>query len=391
MNDSLTDIYKTLNILCVEDDLDILETYKSLFSLIFKEVYFATNGKEGFESFQKHKIDIVLTDHMMPIWTGLEMTKAIREVDPSIPIVMVTALESIEMLREAIDLNITSFLKKPFTSHSLFNVFNVAVKLVIVERYIMKEQTEKIEYNHYQENLSFDKEKIISTNECSRDNKLLHFSCNLFYKPKDILSGDSYIIKKISPTQNLVFIVDGMGKGISASLTAMLCSAFVNYYAQKMKEEKNFSLTQLLDELLRYIQPTLSEYEVVSASFFYFDAQTDTIEYALFSMPPALYLLQNDTEVQKICSNNPPISPYSTEYNVKKLPLSNIRKMLIYSDGLNECTTDKTDQLYTLHIKEDFLKADSIETFQKLFEEKCSLQEDDITYIFLYDKTKDEQ
>jgi len=382
--DYIADIYKTLNILCVEDNPDILETYKSLFSLIFNEVYFATNGEEGYERFLEHEVDIVLTDHMMPKWTGLDMARAIREVDSSIPIVMVTALENIEMLREAIDLNITSFLKKPFTSTSLFRVFSVAVKSVIVNRCILKEQTEKIRYSHYQESLSFDKEKTIIKNDVAEHKKMLNFCCDVFYKPKDILSGDSYIIKEISQDEYMIFLVDGMGKGISASVTAMLCSAFINYFIDKIKKEHNsFSLSSLLKELLIYIQPTLSEYEVVSATFLYFNKTSQKIEYAIFSMPPPLYLFKNDTKVHKIRSNNPPITAYCDNYNISEIPLSEISKILIYSDGLNECSVESSQELYTLSLKEDFLDAKSAQDFQQRFSTKCTEQEDDITYIFL--------
>ena len=390
-NNYITDIYKTLNILCVEDDPDVLETYKNLFSLIFKEVYFASDGKEGFECFQKHDIDIILTDHLMPQWTGLDMAKAIRKVDSSIPIVMVTALESIEMLREAIDLNITSFLKKPFTSTALFRVFGVAVKSVIVDRCILKEQTEKIRYSHYQENLSFHKEKIIIKNDIAKSKQILNFSCEVYYKPKDILSGDSYIIKEISEEEYLVFLVDGMGKGISASVTAMLCSAFINYFVEKVKKSNiAFSLSLLLTELLEYIQPTLSEYEVISASFLYFNNNTHKIKYAIFSMPPPLYILKQTSTVHKIKSNNPPITSYCNAYSIDEISLQDISSMLIYSDGLNECSTAQSNELYTIHLKEDFQKAKTTEEFQKLFEAKCSVQEDDITYIFLTESQKDE-
>jgi len=386
----IADIYKTLNILCVEDDADVLETYKSLFSLIFKEVYFATDGKEGFECFNKHQVDIILTDYMMPEWTGLDLARAVREVDSSIPIVMVTALESIEMLREAIDLQITSFLKKPFTSSSLFRVFSVAVKSVIVDRCILKEQNEKISYSHYQENLSFTKEKTIIQNDTKTDKKLLHFLCDVFYKPKDILSGDSYSIKKISQDEYIVFIVDGMGKGIAASVTAMLCSAFVNYFVNACIENKQiFSLQKLLEELLHFIQPTLAEYEVISATFLYFNNKTQNIEYAIFSMPPPLYLVKNDNNVHKIKSNNPPLNAYSNEFAIDVVKLSNIHKMLIYSDGLNECSVTDVNELYTLYLKEDFLKANDMQEFQALFFQKCDKYEDDITYIFLKELQKD--
>jgi len=384
-NNYITDIYKTLNILCVEDNEDVLDTYKSLFSIIFKEVYFATDGLEGLEVFKEHDIDIVLTDFKMPRCNGLQMTALIREIDSSIPIIMVTALESIEMLREAIDLHITSFLKKPFTSDSLFATFNVAVKSVIAERFIIAEQRKQLYYSKYQENLTFDKEQIITKNDVLESKKLLDFHCDVFYKPKDILSGDSYIIKKINDDEYLLFVVDGMGKGISASVTAMLCSAFVNYHlTQSIEKNELFSLEKLLNALLKYIQPNLLENEVIATSFIHLNRQKQQLNYALFSMPPALYMLNDDEDVYKIKSNNIPLAPYTKKINISTLELSKISKMITYSDGLNENILKDSQKPYTSVLRDDFKKAKSFEEFQKLHQEKIAEQEDDITYIMLY-------
>ena len=384
MNNNISDIYKTLNILCVEDDEDVLSMYQELFSLIFKKVYFASNGIEGLECFNNNEtIDIILTDYMMPECNGLEMAKEIREKDSSIPIIMVTALENIDMLREAIDLNITGFLKKPFTTSSLFNAFNLAVKSVIADRCLLKEQKETIHYSRYQENLTFDKENLISKNDLKESKRLFDFRCETFYKPKDILSGDSYLIKKINDDAYFLFIVDGMGKGISASVTAMLCSAFINYYIDTLKNKQiDFSLDILLEELLRYIQPNLLENEVVSANFFYFTE--NEIQYAIFSMPPSLYMLKGSEEVHKIRSNNIPLAPYTLEFQINTLNIKNIEKLLIYSDGLNESTLGGNDEnLYNKYLKDDFKIASNQASLEKLYTNRDFTQEDDITYIFL--------
>jgi len=385
MDSYFANIYKTLNILCVEDNKDILEIYKNLFSILFKKVYFATDGLEGIESFKNNDIDIILTDHKMPNCNGLEMSKVIREMDSSVPIIMVTALESVEMLREAIDLHITSFLKKPFTSESLFSTFNFAVKSVIAERSIIEEQKEKLLYSNYQEKLTFDKEQIITKNDTKEDQRLFAFRCNVFYRPKDILSGDSYIIKKISSDDYLLFLVDGMGKGISASVTAMLCSAFVNYFIENsLKKKETFCLEKLLQALLAFIQPNLLEDEVISTSFLHYDNKEKKVHYALFSMPPPLYMLQEDPNVYKIKSNNTPLAPYTKAFKIDTLEISKLSKMLIYSDGLTENRLRESQNLYNSVIKDDFKNAQSFQDFQNLSTIKVSQQEDDITYVMLY-------
>ena len=386
MNSYFSEISKTLNILCVEDDKDILNIYQALFTPIFKNVYLSENGLEGIKLFEKEDIDIILTDNKMPLCSGLQMSAAIRKVDTSIPIILVTALEDTEILREAIELQITSFLKKPFTSAELFGAFNLVTKSVIADRCIMKEQAEKILYSDYQENLTFSKEKTIAKNDIEKNKEIFHFNCELVYHPKDTLSGDSYLIKEINRDEYLIFLVDGMGKGISASVTAMLSSAFINYSVNKLvKEKKQFLLQKLLISLQEFIAPNLLEYEVIAASFLYFNKHTMQMEYAIFSMPPVLYMQQSN-EVLKIKSNNTPFATYSKEFQIDTVDISHLTKMLIYSDGLNENSINNSEELYAKYLKEDFKTTKNIQEFQVKAEEKFSLQDDDITYIYIKEK-----
>jgi CheY-like chemotaxis protein len=380
MNDDTLSFYSTLTILCVEDDEDILKIYKELFGLIFKKVYFAQDGKEGLELFKNEKIDIVLTDYYMPRLNGLDMSKEIRKLDESVPIILVTALENIEMLREAIDIHITSFLKKPFNDESLFNVFNLAVQSVLAQRMILQERLEKIIYNDYQEKLTFSKEKLITKNDLQGSKKLLDFRCEVVYKPKDTLSGDSYIIRKLGEDEYFVFLIDGMGKGISASVTAMMCSAYVNYLVDEYKRlKKNFSLEMALKKLHQFIAPNLLEDEIISMHALHF--KKNDIAYAIFAMPPIL--CQNSKgELHKIKSNNPPYASYVETFNISHLHIEDVTKLMLYSDGVNENTLDG-GVVYGDVLAEDFLQAQNTNQMEQLRMEKVKYQEDDVTYIFL--------
>ena len=373
------ELYKSLTILCVEDDENILEIYKELFPLIFKKVHFALDGIEGLTCFKQEKIDIVLTDFYMPNMNGLEMSKEIRKLDESVPIILVTALENIDMLREAIDIHVTSFLKKPFTDDSLFRVFNLAVKSVLAQRMILQERLEKILYNDYQEKLTFSKEKTIIKNDLQHSKKMFGFACDVVYKPKDTLSGDSYIIRELHHDEYFVFLIDGMGKGISASVTAMMCSAYMNYLVDEYKRsKKSFCLQTALKKLHQFIAPNLLEDEIVSMHCIHF--KKDELFYALFAMPPIL-CINTKGELHKIKSNNPPYASYIDTFVVSHLKIEHIEKLMLYSDGVNENTL-KSGKIYGDFLVEDFLQAKTVDEMEQLREEKIHQQEDDVTYIF---------
>ena len=382
MNDNLK-IYNTLNILCVEDDVNVMEVYSSMFSMLFKNVYTAYDGAEGFELFQKEHIDIVLTDYSMPVLTGLQMSEKIRAVDPSIPIILITALESLEMLRNAIDLRITSFIKKPISSKSIFSTLEFVAKSVLADRLLLKVQQEQLLYSTYQENLTYKKENVIIKNDLQESKKFLDFHCEVFYKPKDILSGDSYIIRKISEDETFMFLVDGMGKGISAAVTAMLCSASVNNQVNEAIKNKDFSLCTIIEKLLEFISPNLLEDEVVCGTFLYFNGCTESLEYAMFSMPSLLCMTQGSDDVIKIRSNNPPLASYTKNINTTVIDTINITKMLIFSDGLNENFVKDAEEYYGKYLMQDFKEAQDLEELEAKRTQKVVSQEDDITYMFI--------
>jgi len=372
---------KTVTILCVEDDENILIIYKELFSLVFKKVYFAKDGSEGLEVFEKEPIDIVLTDYMMPVLDGLEMCEKIRKKDSSIPIILVTAIENIEVLRRALDLHITSFLSKPFTSESLFNVFNTAVKSVLADRIVQKEQKKLLDYSLYQENLSFEKEKLIAQNDV--EGIVFPFNCSVYYKAHDILSGDSYTIHQFSNKKYLLSIVDGMGKGVSASVSAMLCSAAINYYVSDVKEhEKVFVLKEFLAYFFKFIQPLLLEDEVVSVEFIFYNPDKKSIEYAIYSMPPIL-CVDKEGVCHKIRANNPPLGKYGVSLNTDLLEVESIEKVIMYSDGLNESSVDGGEKSYAEYLQKHFLQSSNAKEFESMVEEYITSAEDDITYIYL--------
>jgi len=76
LDKGLLDFLKTLTILCVEDEADIREIYKSIFKKIAKDVLFANDGKAGLKQYKNQNIDIIITDQQMPIMTGVEISNS---------------------------------------------------------------------------------------------------------------------------------------------------------------------------------------------------------------------------------------------------------------------------------------------------------------------------
>ena len=124
------ELLKNLKILIVEDEKRLAQLLKDSISNSFFSVVIASNGEDGLKKFKSFKPDIIITDIMMPFCDGLEMTLKIKELDESIPIIVLSAHSDKEKLLKAIDLGINKYFIKPFDPEELLEHINkLALKL----------------------------------------------------------------------------------------------------------------------------------------------------------------------------------------------------------------------------------------------------------------------
>lgn len=78
------------------------------------EISDAENGLEALKLFKSSRYDMVITDNMMPCMGGMELLHALREIDVSVPVIMITANPAVELTVSAMKSGVVDFLKKPF-------------------------------------------------------------------------------------------------------------------------------------------------------------------------------------------------------------------------------------------------------------------------------------
>jgi len=121
---------KNLTCLYVEDDENIRKSFLIILNKIFKEVFIATNGKEGVELFKKHYPNIILSDIKMPEMNGLEMSKEIKTLDEEAYIILLTAFTDIDFLKSAIDLGVEGYITKPIDKKKLYQKLNFLADII---------------------------------------------------------------------------------------------------------------------------------------------------------------------------------------------------------------------------------------------------------------------
>ena len=110
---------KGLKILLVEDEKTLSSLLQNAIGDSFYSFSVAGDGAKGLEMFKKISPDIVITDIMMPNMTGLEMAKEIKNLDKSVPIIILSAFSEADKFLGAIDIGVIKYFIKPFDPDEL--------------------------------------------------------------------------------------------------------------------------------------------------------------------------------------------------------------------------------------------------------------------------------
>lgn len=100
-------------ILIVDDELSIRESFSLILEGKYK-LFLAASGEAALKITVDQKIDLVYLDIRMPGLNGLETLKRIKEIDPSVEVIMVTAVNDVQKASEAVKLGAKDYIVKPF-------------------------------------------------------------------------------------------------------------------------------------------------------------------------------------------------------------------------------------------------------------------------------------
>jgi two-component system chemotaxis response regulator CheY len=106
-----------IKILIVEDAEQVTEVMKQMLSGY--KIFSATNGKEAIEKCGKLKPDLVLLDIVMPVLDGIATLKQIKKIDVNAKIIIISAIDHPEVIKEAIKEGAMKYIVKPFSSEGL--------------------------------------------------------------------------------------------------------------------------------------------------------------------------------------------------------------------------------------------------------------------------------
>ena len=115
-------------VLVVDDDPMLRLQLQTMLGRFFAELRFAANGAEGLEIWRRWQPNVIVTDNLMPVMNGLEMSSAIKAADPRAQIVMITAADDNASLHKALDIGVDRYIIKPVDVHLLKDAINKCIR-----------------------------------------------------------------------------------------------------------------------------------------------------------------------------------------------------------------------------------------------------------------------
>lgn len=110
-----------VKILIVDDEKEILSVLEELLEEHHYHVIRAESAKDALTVLSREQVDLVVTDLVMPGMNGLSLTRAIIDINPHIPVIVMTAYASIEYAVESMKAGALDFISKPLKlNHTLF-------------------------------------------------------------------------------------------------------------------------------------------------------------------------------------------------------------------------------------------------------------------------------
>ena len=138
-------------VLIVEDNQELLLLMSSLLSTHYN-VLTANNGEKAQKIIQKSSLDVVVTDVMMPVMNGIQLTKWIKENEDfsQLPVIMLTAKTQESDRNEAYRVGADAYITKPFKLEDLqTRIDNIIANRQRIRQKFQQQKDFKLEEQHY--------------------------------------------------------------------------------------------------------------------------------------------------------------------------------------------------------------------------------------------------
>jgi len=136
------------SVLIIDDEAAIRDSLETLLTMEGFQVVMAVDGAAGLEQLAQREFDLVLLDLALPGESGMDLLPKILEMQPGMPVIMITAFGTVSNVVEAIRSGAENFVQKPWDNEKLLADIRAAIARRRAEEEVVQlKRTLKQRYN----------------------------------------------------------------------------------------------------------------------------------------------------------------------------------------------------------------------------------------------------
>lgn len=136
-----------MKILIIEDNLRVSSLMKRGLESQGYEIYISEDAEDALVMVERISFDLIITDIMLPQMNGIELSKLVKQKHPELPIIMLTALGTIDEKIEGFDAGADDYMVKPFEIRELY----ARVKAILLRKPVLQSKKEESSIVEYQD------------------------------------------------------------------------------------------------------------------------------------------------------------------------------------------------------------------------------------------------
>ncbi len=299
----------------------------------------APNGQEGLKLFTQSKPDLLILDLDLPLMSGIEVMKAVRAIDPEIPILILTAVTESHEIIQALRLSIQDFLIKPLGD---FSIVDRSIQKALEKKYL-KEENEKIRHTllEDQEAGKTVQEKTLPPVVYLKDDiRIEHHVEPMLY-----LSGDFVDYIELDDDHLIFYVCDVSGHGAAAAFVTVLIKMYIRELATAYLTDHDQRIVVphlLLQSIAKEVHgEKLGKY--CTMLYFVYYKKLDEIHYSVGGHYPNPVIIQKG-EPRYLPGRGFPVGiSASMSYKTEIIEVQPPFRIVLFSDGIFEILSGNFD------------------------------------------------
>ena len=258
---------KDIKLLYVEDNEEARFHSYEMFKRFFKYIVTAVDGDDALKKFKRETFDIVITDISMPKMNGIELAEEIKNLDGSVPVVIISAHNEEEYFLSSLAVGVEGYLLKPIDMTQLMSTLIRVVENINLQKQVVvyqeklesvnieleakvQERTQELEYKLYHDHLTHfgNHESIMKNFDVNVCETLIMIDINGFKRLNDLygLESGNEMLQKFSK------ILSAFDEYELYNMYRVYGDRFLLQYKDGEVSEKNFEIER--SRLLKYFE-----------------------------------------------------------------------------------------------------------------------------------------